>query len=398
MSDNIADSMEPRGDLVDPSEAARTLGKLGASKGGMARAKSLTPERRREIAQRAVKSRWEKAKAGEIPPIPRAIHTGVLKIGDTELPCAVLEDGTRVFTQSEFLDALGRSKKPAGRRGGDDEQLPAFLVARNLKPFISEDLRESSRPILFRPKIDAQTGEGENAKVVLGYRVELLPEVCRVYLEARDAGVLMPGEQHGQKRIAARCDMLIRGLARVGIIALVDEATGYQYHRARKALEEILEQFISKELVKWAKTFPDEFYQELFRLRKWRYDPNSSRRPIHVAKLTIDIVYERIAPGVLQELKRLTPRDHKGRLKQKLFQRLTEDMGHPRLREHLAASVALMRAFDEWDVFYERLQRVFPKFNETPMLKIMYDDRSDQLDAGGSQIDKPVIESGSDGV
>jgi hypothetical protein len=49
----------------------------------------------------------------------------------------------------------------------------------------------------------------------------------------------------------------MRGFARVCIVALVDEVTGYQYFRAR--------QFISKKLRKWAKTFPDEFYERMFK-------------------------------------------------------------------------------------------------------------------------------------
>src|SRR4051794_37179851 len=98
----------------------------------------------------------------------------------------------------------------------------------------------------------------------------------------------------------------MRGLAHVGIIALVDEATGYQYDRARMALEEILEQFISKELLKWAKMFPDEFYHEMFRLKGWEYPQVSTKRPLQAGKLTNDVVYKRLAPGVLEELKRVT--------------------------------------------------------------------------------------------
>ena len=356
---------------VSVSEAARALGKLGASKGGNARAKSLSPERRTEIARKAVKTRWEKTKGVDGPAIPRAIHTGVLRIGDTELPCAVLEDGTRVFNQGEFLNALGRSRKPAGRRGGDDEQLPAFLVAKNLKPFIPEDLRESSRPIIFRPNTDISSdGEGEGtAKVAIGYRVELLPAVCRVYLDARDAGALMPGEQHGQQRIAARCDILIRGLATVGIIALVDEVTGYQYTRARRALEEILEKYISKELAKWSRTFEIDFYENMFRLKGWTYTEGSSKRPVMAAQLTLDVVYRRLAPGVLEELQRLTPKDSHGRRKNKLFQHLNPEFGHPKLKEHLAAVTALMKSTDDgqYEEFNRRLNRALPKFEPMPL-------------------------------
>ena len=37
-----------------------------------------------------------------------------------------------------------------------------------------------------------------------------------------------------------------------------------------------------------------------------------------------DIIYARLAPAVLEELRRLTPRDEKGLLKNKLFQLLTD--------------------------------------------------------------------------
>jgi len=89
-----------------------------------------------------------------------------------------------------------------------------------------------------------------------------------------------------QPLIAKKADILIRGLADVGIVALVDEATGYQYDRARHALEEILERFIKNELGKWARRFPDEFYEHLFRLKgmKWPSDRNP---PQFVGTLTI---------------------------------------------------------------------------------------------------------------
>jgi P63C domain len=92
------------------------------------------------------------------------------------------------------------------------------------------------------------------------------------------------------------------------------------------------------------------------------------KRPILVGNLTNNVVYDRLAPGVRLELKRLTPRDEKGRLKHKLFQRLTEEVGHPRLREHLAAVIALMRASHSWDQFMAMLDQALPKYSKTPLL------------------------------
>jgi hypothetical protein len=295
--------------------------------------------------------------------MPRATHAGNLKIGSAELPCAVLEDGTRVLTQEGFLEAIGRARKAKGGQGASSaSRLPAFLSAKNLTQFIPDDLMTASSPVIFK------TVTGGRA---FGYKAELLPLVCQVYLNARDNKALSPT----QEPIAAKCDILIRGLAAVGIVALVDEATGYQNVRAREALERILEAFISDELLKWAKTFPDEFYRQLFRLRGWHMTPLSVKRPILVGKLTNGIVYERLAPGVLDELKKKTPKDDKGRRVHKYHQWLTEDVGNPRLREHLAAVIALMRASATWDGFSRALERAFPKLGTTPPFQ--FDDLED---------------------
>lgn len=286
--------------------------------------------------------------------ILEATHEGDLIIGGTEIPSAVLKDGTRVLISKGFLTAIGRPWK-----GGSRTELPNFLGAKNLIPYVSDELRNGLNPIKHK---------NIRGRIVTGYRAEILPLVCDVYLQARDENKLTKS----QKIVAKKADILVRALASVGIIALVDEATGYQYDRARYALEEILDKFISKELRKWAKTFPDEFYQEMFRLREWQYIPFSVKRPSVVGHYTNNLIYERLAPGVLQELKRLTPKDEKGRTKHRFFQRLTEDVGHPRLREHLTAVIALMKASTKWDQFYRMIQRALPKYMEQMPLNMEY--------------------------
>ena len=338
-------------DEIEISESAKARAEI-ASEGGKARAATLTPDERKEIARRAAETRWGMG-------LPQATHAGELKIGTIIIPCAVLQDGTRVLSESGLVNALGlyrsgavHTREKEAASGG--AQLPLFVAHKNIKPFVGKDLTD----VLLKPLWyvwGASRNKGINAR--------LIPKICEVWLKARDAGGL--GKR--QQIVAANADLLIRGLADVGIIALVDEATGYQYGRARHALEQILEQFISKELLKWAKMFPDEFYQQMFRLKGWKYNQISPKRPLHAGKLTNNIIYQRLAPGVLEELKRVTPRDEKGRLKHKYFQRLTEDVGHDRLREHLAAVIALMRACDDWPSFYKAINRALPKQVQMPL-------------------------------
>jgi hypothetical protein len=251
----------------------------------------------------------------------------------------------------------GLNMSPGTASGVSGDRLANFVQGKAISPFISKGLHDLiANPIRFR----TQDGKA----TAYGYEATALADLCDAVLEARQAGVL----QHQQRHIATQCEILVRGFARVGIIALVDEATGYQTYRARRALHEILEQFISKELLKWAKRFPDEFYEEMFRLKKWKFNQIPSKRPIQAGKMTNDLVYERLAPGVLEELKRLTPRDAKGRLRHKYHQRLTEDVGHTNLREHLKSVITLMRAFDDWQDFYRAINRSLPKQVSVPLL------------------------------
>lgn len=317
------------------------------ARGGRARAEALSSEERSAIARKAAETRW----------LPQADYVGAIRVGDAEISCAVLRDGTRVLTQSDMMRALGRARQAKGRDYYDaDVNMPAFLTAKNLKPFIPSELGVTSSQVEFR------LPSGQKA---FGYRAELLPQVCEVYLRARDANELAATQEH----VAAKAEILMRGLAQVGIIALVDEATGYQRDRAADALAQILEEFIAKELRPWVKTFPDQFYEELFRLRGLSFPSDGVKRPQYFGHLTNDIIYARLAPAVLDELKSSTPRDESGRRRHHFHRRLTDDIGHPKLREHMAAVLTAMQLSDNYNDFIEKLDRVRPRYDETlPMI------------------------------
>ena len=281
-----------------------------------------------------------------------------LVIGDIEIPCYVLADETRVLSQGGFLQSIGRSRTPKAGTGGisNVDELPFFLRSARLRPFISKELIMSTHPIIFRLT---------SGQITVGYNALLLPQICEVYLGARAAGRLHQSQQH----IARRAEILIRGLATVGIIGLVDEATGYQQIRERRALAIILEEFIAKELQPWTKTFPYEFYTEIARLKEWP-EIYSIKRPSVIGHYTNDIVYARIAPGLLEELRSVNPTLPTGSRKNRHHQWFTPDLGHPRLKEHLAAVIALMRAAPNWTAFQRSLQRAFHKLNDNLLLPI----------------------------
>jgi hypothetical protein len=334
---------------------------VGKAVGGKARAASLSAEERSAIAKSAADARWA---AG---PVLRATHgddSHPLRIAGLEIPCYVLEDGRRVLQQTGLIRALNMSHGGSYSKGGD--RLAKFATQGRLKSYVSNELIErTERPIKFR------TPAGSLA---YGYEATVLAELCEAVLSARSAGVLQKQQEH----IATQAEILVRGFARIGIIALVDEATGYERDRIAGSLAKILEAFIDKELRAWVRTFPAEYYEQLFRLRGLAYSSDSVKRPQYFGVLTNDIVYKRLAPGVLDELKKITERDDDGRPKTKYFQRLTANVGYPKLREHLGSVVTLMKLSSGYSDFKKKLDSIHPEYGTTMPMNLKYEPENDE--------------------
>lgn len=291
----------------------------------------------------------------------KALYVGDMEIAGMVLPCAVLEDERRVITENGILTILG-SRSGASKRIKYSERdrgrapLPIFLAPKRLKPYIDRHLSDGPLDLIQYQ---------HRSQVVSCYDCRILPKICRVWIEAALNGDLL-SQQIPKTQNALS---FLSGLGEVGIIGLVDEATGYQDIRAKRALATILEKFIAQELQAWTKTFPYEFYRLIYKLRGWP-GPDGHKRSPQIGRDTNDIVYERLAPGVLDELRRLNPTLPAGYRRKRHHQWFTPDLGHPKLKEHLAAVMALMRAAPNWDGFKRSLNRAFPKPNETMQLPL----------------------------
>ena len=268
-----------------------------------------------------------------------------LVLGNVEIPCYVLDDETRVLTQTGLFDAIGAS------RGGNEfgAEIPRFATQNWIKPYINNELSSVLKsPISFHPPVGAPA---------YGYPATILADICMAIIRANADGKTT----ERQKGMVERAILLHGGFGHVGIIALVDEATGYERVREERALAKILEAYIADEPQVWSKTFPLEFYQHICRLRGWE-DFRSIKRPKQMGKDTNDIIYERLAPGVLDELRKANPvLSDDGYRRRKHFQWLTPEHGHPKLRERLEGVMAIMRLSKTWNGFKQNLDRVYPK-------------------------------------
>jgi hypothetical protein len=346
------EAMAESGDeAVDMQKAAKAFSLLGASKGGRARAASLTSEERKEIAKRAVESRWAKAReesklAEHIPLATHGSPDHPLDLGGIKVPCYVLSDESRVITHRGLQRSLGR-----GISGGARETAK-FLAQFDRKGIDCKDLiARVSNPREFMPPVGGRTA--------FGYDGTILAEICDVVLAARKAGFL--GDNDKRKKLADHCEILVRSFAKVGIIAMIDEATGYQEVRPKGDLERILKMYIAEELLPWSKRFPDEFYQQIYRLKGWEWQPDSSKRPRIISKITDDYVYSRLPDGVLDKLREENPVAYRdGSRRHRHHQLLSREIGNPHLEKQVVAVTTLLRISRDWHEFVEMFERSLP--------------------------------------
>lgn len=319
------------------SAAGRALSRLGSNKGGRARAQRLTPAERSDIARRAGAARWAKAGKSVRPgnddsdAPPYSMFRGPLSIGDVTFECHVLSDGSRVLTQGEVVKVL--------TGGTDSSNLSRYL--RRIPDY--DEAALIGRSIKFKVP--------GNPQIATGYEATLLIEICDVYLKARDSGQLKPA----QRRLAEMAEIIVRSCAKTGIIALIDEATGYQQVRAKQALQLKLQAFIADEMGEWAKLFPTEFWVELARLEGIQY--SAQRRPIRWGKYVMAFVYDAVDPDVGRELRRLNPDP---RFKQNHHQWL-QSLGREKVNNQIQQVIAIMKLCKDMPDFKAKFAKVFQK-------------------------------------
>lgn len=260
--------------------------------------------------------------------------------------CVNLTDGSRVITETIFLELLGRSSKAKGiDKKNFTDKLPSFISAQNLEPFIERHITVPTNPIWYISKTNKRRK---------GYLADLFPQVCQVYKAAGKAKALRENQIH----VFERCDSIIDSLAGVAIAALIDEATGYQYVRPANDLQELLKLYVQSDPRNWKLQFTEDFYKEICRLRQWKYTPN--KRTSAFAHITVDLVYKRIQPGLWEELKKSNP----NKTKYRYHQMLTDNIGNPHLQKHLSSLTKLMKNCSTWNKFMYVVNTSHPINNE----------------------------------
>jgi P63C domain len=279
----------------------------------------------------------------DAPVLPTAKWMGFLQIGEVEIPCYVLDDGRRVISRTGATGMLTKTS------GGN---LETYLSRKALGKYIP--------PEVVDQMVDFNIPEVAN-KTVRGISAETFLDICRAYVQARDDGAL---QTESQVAIAIRAGVFISACAKVGLIALIDEATGYQYERAQDALKLKLKIYLEDEMRKWEKTFPDELWREFARLTNWK--GSVTQRPKYWGKLVMELVYEYLDKDVALWLKENAPKPRSG---MNYHQWLSSQYGLKKLVEHLWMLIGMASACHD---MAELRQRMAEKYGRSLVQLTLY--------------------------
>lgn len=320
--------------MADDSGTPKNPDKVEAA---LARANALEPSRRSEIAQMAARARWDDS-------LPVSVATGrPIQIGDMLVPCHVLDDGRRVIPTHGMLDTLHMARGGSMVRGMN--RLELFVSRPRISPYVSKELHERiQNPIKFR--IDRN--------IAYGFESDTLIDIAEAVIRADAAGTL----QKQQAAIAHQCRVICSSLTRVGLIALIDEATGYQTIRDSNELQTILSAYLLPEHRPWMQTIPAEFTSEIYRVYGWKRTPDN-RGPRYAGKLIRQLIYEQLPKPVLPALDELNPTNEKYQRKHKHHSFLTEQQGLDHFRSLTITVMTLLRISKNKTEFKRNLKSYF---------------------------------------
>ena len=271
----------------------------------------------------------------DYPLSPFAKYPGELHLGDATVDCYVLDTKDRVISLRATVKSIAQT---------DASNLGDYIGAQALKPFINKDI-VLGETIEFHIPGTQLKGRGIPAERFL--------DICQAYVSALSAGKLTTDRQ---REIAIRCSILLASCAKVGLIALIDEATGYQDEREANALQIKLRAFIADELREWEKTFPDELWDEFGRLTNWK--GKLHHRPKWWGKMVLELIYDALDPDIANHLRNSKPPP---RYKQNYHQWLTENIGLKALITHIHQVLGIAKTCNNMAELREKVAHYYKK-------------------------------------
>jgi hypothetical protein len=336
----------------------------GRAKGGVARAKALSPDERREISRKGALARWG----------AKATHKGNFqKEFGIDVECYVLDDArkTAVISQSGMARAIGLSAR--------GNAFPRFLASKAMAGAVGAGIGEKiTEPLKFQW---GTGGAGQPPATINGYDVTILIDVCKAISEASAQGRLAKN----QEEVARQANVILAASAKSGIKQLVYALAGYI-----PSTEEVIAAFrlyIQEEARTYEREFPNDLYLQWHRL--YEIPIGSRGKPWQFKHLTVKHIYFPLAKSngkIFELIKALKAKDG-DRLK-KLFQFLN-DLGARALRIHIGRVLEMAESSHDR---YEYERKIATRFGGQQELELVMPEISTALPLPSEQspIDAPA--------
>jgi hypothetical protein len=349
-----------------PTTEIVTAEVIPQSLGGKARAEKLSAPERKRQAREAARSRWEAVRKAAIElkdpkRIPEALCEGLLEIGTVQIECYVLDSMKRVIHKRGMAKALGM------KSGGGNVFMRA-MQRKGLGSEISEDLRfKLDNPLLFKT-LTLDLGHGYDATVLI--------DICQAIIDASKANKLGPG----QERLAVQAEIIIRASAKLGIVALVDDATGFIADKRRAQYKELFREFIREEIKLYDEPqFPDQLFDVIYRIYGLpRKAEAKNSHPQFFGRFIRKYIYEPIANSngaILEMLDEKNPVVYvNGGRRYKLYNFLSEVVGMPALKAQLWQVIGIGNSVRNKAQFERSFSNAFPG----PQMEL-FDDCTDDV-------------------
>jgi hypothetical protein len=321
------------------------------SMGGNARAKALTKTTLKEIGRRAAKARWDAvrlaaAKTQDPNRVPEALCEGSLEIGSVEIECYVLDSFKRVIHKRGMAKALGM------KSGGGNVFMRA-MSRKGLGSEIGDDLRSKlDNPIIFKT-LTSDLGHGYDATILI--------DICQAIIDAAKGDKLGAG----QESLATQAEIIIRASAKLGIVALVDDATGFIADKRREQYKEMFREFVREEIKLYDEPqFPDQLFDVMYKIYGLPRRSEGANHPRFFAKFIRKYIYEPLADSngaILEMLDEKNPVVYvNGGRRYKMYNFLSDVVGMPTLKAHLWQVIGIGNSVRNKFQFERAFLQAFP--------------------------------------
>lgn len=265
-----------------------------------------------------------------LTPKRRVTHYGVARFGEMGCEAVVLDDGSRGYLRRQMAEMIGQH---IHNRSSRFTQICADFAPKSLS------LLEKSDSQILMP----------HGGLAQFFPAGVVPDIASGVIAAA-----LEGRLHKSRLgMVAPCLKIIHALASTGEVALIDEATGYQYHRAPDALQELIGKLLRQSGSSWERRFQPDYYRAIYRLFGWRYQGHVQNPPHVLGQITLRWVYAQVLPPeLLDEI-----RNRKG-LSEKHHQWLSE-RGLERLTQQIHSVTAIARCSANYRDFDHRCEAAF---------------------------------------